>query len=150
MSSQNILLPTSDIEMLIEGVYTETVGHCFPAKITNIISSMVDAYNYGGEVTDAAFRILKEDWIDNAHDASDSIVEEFERVIGLVVGPEHVATLEYCPRGQGIMVQRVIRPPKGVGVVMREQYQEHIDRDDYLPERVRKAYEVLLEESGVL
>ncbi len=139
------ILATGELESMFKDMLDDSFGHCFPTTVIKLMNAMIDSYNRTEDMylIDDILESTSEPLMDFT--PVDDIACIFTAMLESLVDMKgNVATLEYLPENEALIVRTAPRPiPSNINGI-REDYHESVAQGDYHPERTRRAIEELL------
>lgn len=140
------LVSSYELEEIIRTfIVNEGSGVCFHAEVGNMVDHMVDHYNRSESecLLDTVIESVRDKLDDYSH--ADLIVSRFLRLIESNADVSRVRVrLEFRAKESTIVVRHVRRPPPDPILKLTEEYRHATEQGDFIPERLRRAFEELL------
>lgn len=139
------ILSASEFECLFTEMLDTAFGHCFPSTVTRFMNAMIDSYNHseGTYLVDDIIKVseLPLDDFTPVDFIADRLMSTIDAVVDTV---GNVATLEYQPDNEVLIVRYALRPSPSDVHRIRDAYHDSQAQGDYHPERIRRAIEELI------
>ena len=140
-----VLVSSSSLEAVVNDIFKDQLGSCFPSDVSSLISRLCASYNETQEdlLIDAAIKGMERELSD--YSPIDMVVEFFIRLVDGYVNKEtHLPVLQYEATRETIVITSRLKPKPAVIDSLIKEYRHAESRGDYLPERYRRAFEGLL------
>ncbi len=144
----NMLISVDPLTDLISDfMHRELAGHVWTNVVTDVVNEAVEFFNVGGmdSASDSLFEAFRKKglWTLDNVSAIDNIVASFGHVFNVVIEQGSKVVVDYDATSNTAIVKTVPVVVKADAYLdnLKEDYHHALERNDYLSERLRRAFE---------